>query len=137
MTSYLEQITQWSAFFSACADSYKEFQEKIFHIHKVGEKIKALGTLGWTALPNTYFDSYLECGSERKEDADSFFMNLLTPDAIANLMDEIRRRTDSIDDVEEAIANYEDARYKSCMLVLFSMKDSILINSQTVSSTKK
>jgi hypothetical protein len=46
-------------------------------------------------------------------------------------------KTDRKTDVDEAINDYKDGRYKSCSLLLFSLIDRVLITSQPSKSIQK
>lgn len=95
----------------------------------IKEKISAIGILGWTALPGTKFESYLDCPTNTSQMADDYFMKLMDDNAVKALFSEIMEISDETDDVNEAIHDYNDGRYKSSTMVMFGLIDAILIKS--------
>lgn len=83
----------------------KDTFEKLQQQEKIRKQIKLIGSSGWTAIPDTYFESYLQAGKE-KEQIDEFFYSLLTDDVISKLFEELLDKTDQKTDVEEAIIDY-------------------------------
>lgn len=124
--SFLPAITE-------VARKFSEESEKAFAPLKrqfeIAGKVSLIGEMGWTALPGTYFESYLECPVENQEETDAYFMELLKDDVVEILLSEIVSISNSeiTDDVLEAIDNYRDGRYKSSALIMFGLIDGVLI----------
>lgn len=121
---------------SAAAKELKklnEEREKAFAPIKkqfeVADRITSIGELGWTAIPDTYFDSYMDCPVGDYEKVDEFFLKLLKDDVVESLFSEIISISDneSSDDVMEAIGDYRNGRFKSSALIVFGLVDGILI----------
>lgn len=96
---------------------------------RIKEKISEIGQYGWTALPGTQFESYLECPTDTQQETDDFFMRKLNDNTVQDLFSEIEAITDEPDDISEAILDYKDERYKSSAMILFALIDAILIKS--------
>lgn len=105
-------------------------EERFWEIQpQIKEKISVIGQYGWTALPGTQFESYLECPTNSQQETDDFFMRQLNDNTVQNLFSEIEAITDEPDDISEAILDYQDGRYKSSAMILFALIDAILIQS--------
>ena len=124
--SFLTSVTEVSRKFSeeiekALAPLKRQFE--------IAEKVSLIGEMGWTALPGTFFESYLDCPIEKQEETDAYFMELLKDDIVETLLAEIVSISDNdiADDVMEAILDYRHGRYKSSAMIMFSLIDGVLI----------
>lgn len=121
---------------SAAAEEFRKQNEErekalapIKRQFEVADRIISIGELGWTAVPDTCFDSYMDCPVGDYEKADEYFLKLLEDDVVESLFSEIVSISDSesLDDVLEAIAEYRNGRFKSSALIVFCLIDGVLI----------
>ena len=109
-----------------------ERERKFAHVQRmfeVSSRLSQIGETGWTSLPETDFESYMNCPIGEQKETDAYFMGLLKDDVINSLLTEISSFSDGgpDDDINEAINDYKDGRYKSSALIMISLIDGILI----------
>ncbi len=89
---------------------------------------EAWGKIGWTLDPEEELAALFACNPGLEKEADRKALSKVKVDRVieAILEDPRVKRTD----IEEAIHDFEDKRYKSCALILFSLIDAQLIRLQ-------
>ena len=97
---------------------------------KLEASYRRWGEYGWTLLPNSPIDFFNNVPSTQIE-ADKLALVYCTNDYILNLFEMFRKNVQiSQDDLEESIYTFNHEKYKSCVMIIFSMLDSILIKLQ-------
>lgn len=101
-------------------------EEKI----ELRNKIKKWGKYGWTLMPHipveTFYADPVDC-----ENADKVAESMCTKEDIACLFEGLHLvKGAKVSDLEEAIFCYENKRYKSCAMILFSLMDENFIRLQ-------
>ena len=93
------------------------------------------GKLGWTPHPNEKARALLIAPPQEKKDADQKAL-IMCKDftVIFNALRSQKRAKTK--DLEEAISDFKDKRYKSCALILFSLIDALLIRFQRNKETQ-
>lgn len=89
------------------------------------------GNLGWTIYPDSSMTDYY-IPPENKEDADKRVRSFCNTKGMEYLFSELRSiKGIKKSDLNEAIQNYKEKRYKSCALVLFAIIDAKMIRQMT------
>ena len=106
-----------------------ERKEQLFESHR------KWGQYGWTLDPNGAFDELFNTPPINKKDADSKVRKCLKePDLLFQEIYSHNRVKKS--DFSEAVNDFNDKRYKSCALLLFSLIDAQLIRFQRKKETQ-
>ena len=95
------------------------------------------GKLGWTLPPNADLELFYDSPSDEKEAFKIVqpYINKGGMQFIFDILLEMKHIRKS--DIKEAIANYEDKRYKSCIMILFSLIDARIIRLQEKKEGKR
>ena len=95
------------------------------------------GEYGWTLPPNANLDLFF-CGPTDEKTAFKIIQPYLDSDGMQFIFDKLLgMKHIRKSDLKEAIANYEDKRYKSCIMLLFSIIDARIIRLQDVNKEKR
>lgn len=103
----------------------EEQKQELIKIHKLW------GSYGWTINPCVSTKSLFDYKSVEKKDADSIALKQCSQhkmEQIFGVISETKRVKKS--DFEEAMFDFKNKKYKSCVLVLFAMIDAIMIRLQ-------
>ena len=101
------------------------------------ESYEIWGKWGWSIIPWAEINLYNE-PPNTQEEANKAAMVYCKSDDMKYLFEEIRAvKGNKIKDFEEAVFNYENKKYKSCAMILFSLLDAKLIRMQKRSTAKR
>ena len=92
---------------------------------------EAWGTFGWTILPQAEINLYNQPPQTQKE-ANEIAMTYCKNKDMVNLFEDTKKlKGVKTKDFEEAVFAYQNKKYKSCAMLLFSLIDAKLIRMQT------
>lgn len=100
------------------------------------ESYKVWGQYGWTLPPFATLNVFNK-KPQSQEEANEQMRQYINAASMKELFIELRK-LDSIrkDDLEEAIASFEDRRYKSCTMILFALIDGKIIRYQNIETNR-
>ena len=108
-------------------------QEKI---NKICDSYKRWGQYGWTAPPFSPCNLFYNPPKDKK-DADRIALRYCDDYSMDKLFQIFQRKSKvKKSDINEAIRDFHNKRYKSCALILFSLMDAKLIRLQKKSELK-
>lgn len=108
--------------------SYSE--EEIQHIR---ENFERWGSFGWTVLPDADINYFYYTVPEDRKEANRLALQYCKKDNIDYIFDQISKSNNfRKDDVEEAIFDFNNKKYKSCAMMLFSMIEAFFIRRQGI-----
>ena len=103
----------------------------------LAESFKKWGNYGWSILPHAPIFYYEDCPDNVK-DAHKMAMRFCKKDDMQALFTELREMKGvKKSDLEEAIFDYENGKYKSCALILFALIDAKLIRIQNTEKSRQ
>lgn len=110
----------------------EEQKQEIIESHRVW------GTYGWTINPCADFNTLYDKAPDDKKTADRYAMKYCTPKYMQMIFEEIKNSCRVKEkDFFEAVFTFENAKYKSCALLIFSLIDAQLIRLQKRNANKK
>ena len=138
-------VTAFEPFASIIEESIRQLREKLEKIIRDAsfptisdERKETLlqshaiwGAYGWTINPVSSNDKLFDSVPKDKKHADALAIRECTSESMKELF-QITRKMKRVQkaDFEEAVCDFDNKRYKSCALLLFSMIDSKLIRLQ-------
>lgn len=136
-------LPDYSQFANGMARFIKTFSESIKSPLLSDERKKSLqnsytkwGDFGWTLPPNAELELFFEAPSDEKDAYEKVkpYINKAGMQLLFDMLLKMKHIRKS--DLREAIADYEDKRYKSCIMILFSLIDARIIRLQVMQEGK-
>ena len=133
----VSSIPDYSAMFAGLGSALAELAKNISVPSLSDEQKSALqdsykvwGEYGWTVPPYARINVFNH-KPEALKDANDYMRQYINKASMQELFSDLRElKNIRKDDLEEAIANFEDGRYKSCAMVLFALIDGKIIRNQ-------
>ena len=125
-------IAPWKTAWDVLSETIKKLKVPTISEERKQELLsnyETWGKFGWTPDPDERLYSLFFMDPGQRTEADCKALKLVKD--TDKLFDEIRKKTGiKRSDFEEAVLDFEDKRYKSCSLILFSLIDAKLIRIQ-------
>lgn len=113
----------------------KPLEEQLRQLGKVHQNFETLltwGSFGWGIIDSLPKEETYYIKASSFYESDLIIGQSITEDIVTNLETDIRSSIEPDPIFEEAITSFHEERYTSCILILYSLIDSIFINSQEV-----
>lgn len=137
ITDYSSVFTKFSKAIADLANSIKIPSLSDEQKKELQDSYKAWGKYGWTVPPYASL-SIFDKKSQSLQEANKYMRQYINTASMKELFIELGR-LDNLrkDDLQEAILNFENRRYKSCSMILFALIDGKIIRYQDKEINRK